>query len=96
MATRKREVDLGMWTRITKAFAIQKATEDSSHAPEIKAAWENMEAHLWRTLIDGWREAGESDRQIGAALGITGQAVNKRWPRRTPGAPGNEYSNGRV
>ena len=85
-----------MWTRISKAMAIQKATEDTLRPRQIRRRWQDGDDSLWRALIDGWREAGESDGQIGKALGITGQAVNKRWPRRTPGAPGNEYSDGRV
>ncbi len=31
--------------------------------------------------VDGWRSAGFSDARIGAELGVTKQAVQKRWPR---------------
>jgi hypothetical protein len=31
--------------------------------------------------VAGWRAAGFSDAQIGRELGVTKQAVQKRWPR---------------
>lgn len=31
-------------------------------------------------VIQGLRESGYNDKQIGEALGITQQAVSKRWP----------------
>lgn len=41
-------------------------------------------------VIEGMRTHGVTDRQIGDALGITQQAVSKRWPgnRRYVGAAG--------
>jgi hypothetical protein len=85
----------GMISRTSKAMALRLADEDSTQASYIRQMEDAID-HVWRVAVDGWRAAGESDGQIGAALGISSQAVNKRWPRRTPGAPGNEYSNGRV
>jgi len=35
----------------------------------------------FQVAVDGIREAGFSDGDIGNALGITKQAVQKRWPR---------------
>lgn len=35
----------------------------------------------WATLVARWRECGWNDADIGAALGISRQAVQQKWPR---------------
>jgi hypothetical protein len=40
----------------------------------------NEIARLETTAVYGMRSSGHTDRQIAEALGVTQQAVSKRWP----------------
>lgn len=42
----------------------------------------------WQIAVEGLRRSGYPDREIGAVLGTTRQAVEQRWPRATRGATG--------
>lgn len=43
-------------------------------------ALEDRVSELRRAVIYGLRDSGFTDKQIGEALGVTQQAVSKRWP----------------
>lgn len=69
--------------RMIRALGRRCATAD----PDTARLFVFLEGELADALGDavvGWRAAGISDAQIGRELGVTKQAVQQRWPRRTP------------
>src|ERR1044072_8353422 len=50
-------------------------------------SWEFIQAMraelrvLEARVVQGWRDSGWTDREIGEHIGVTQQAVQKRWPR---------------
>lgn len=66
--------------RLILSVGRRVATED----PESLAELVKLEQKLrqaWSTAVAGLRRSGATDREIGAALGVTRQAVEQRWPR---------------
>lgn len=59
----------------------QRCADDD---PDTLILLREIEAELeqaWRVAVEGMRAAGHSDRVIAGELGVTRQAVEKRWPR---------------
>jgi hypothetical protein len=53
--------------------------------PDSAAYLVRVQAELddaFATAVAGWRDSGFSDAWIGRELGVTKQAVQKRWPRQ--------------
>lgn len=69
--------------RMIRAIGKRVAGEDLDAIAQLQKV-DQARADAWRTAIDGLRE-NYSDEQIGRALGITRQAVQKRWPRLVAG-----------
>jgi hypothetical protein len=66
--------------RLIRSIGKRVATED----PDGLQILREMEAEVeraWATAIAGLRSVGYTDTMIGDELGITKQAVQKRWPR---------------
>ena len=61
----------------------QRLAQDDPEALEFIQQFEADIKAMWPVAVAGMRQAGFSDGEIGAAIGTTGQAVNKRWPRPT-------------
>lgn len=68
--------------RMIRAVGNRAAAEDVDSLEQLKQLDRAM-ADAWATAIAGLRR-NYSDPQIGQALGITRQAVEKRWPRERP------------
>lgn len=66
--------------RIIGAVGKRVATEDPEDL-EMLLALEDELAKAWRRAVDGLRQTGYTDGQIGEVLLITKQAVAQRWPR---------------
>jgi hypothetical protein len=66
--------------RLIRAVGKRVATED---APDLVLllALERAVEEAWETAVEGIRSTGTTDREIGRVLGVTRQAVEKRWPR---------------
>jgi DNA-binding NarL/FixJ family response regulator len=58
----------------------QDPTEWEPMDLEKLSLMEEMIAKVREKAVIGMRESGVTDKQIGEALGITQQAVSKRWP----------------
>jgi hypothetical protein len=69
--------------RIMRAVGKRIATEDPSDLEHLQTL-ETELAAIWAAAIAGQRASGFSDTEIGEALGVTKQAVQKRWPRDVP------------
>lgn len=66
--------------RLIRAIGQRVATED----PEDLALIVQLEQEVrqaFAVAVNGIRASGFTDREIGAALGTTRQAVEQRWPR---------------
>jgi len=66
--------------RIVLAVGKRVATEDPADLRYL-ALLEQRLNQAWDIAIDGLRTTGYTDGEIGSVLGITKQAVQKRWPR---------------
>lgn len=74
---------------------VAKAAERMIRAVGERVAMEDPEGILWLSrlsqacdqaaarAVEGLREGGHTDKDIGEALGMTRQAVQQRWPRTT-------------
>jgi hypothetical protein len=70
----------GAAARMVKRLGIRLSMEDPDYLVFLVALDEKLE-EAWRVAIAGQRGAKFTDREIGAQLGITRQAVEQRWPR---------------
>jgi hypothetical protein len=66
--------------RMVRALGRRLAQGDPADLLVVRDLQADLD-EVWREAIAGMRDAGFSDGEIGAVLGVTGQAVNKRWPR---------------
>jgi hypothetical protein len=66
--------------RLTRALAL-RLSEDDPSGLGLLAQLEADLAAAWREAIVGMRGSSFSDADIGAALGVSKQAVQQRWPR---------------
>lgn len=80
-ATTTRTLDdrLGGLRRFIRALARAPEEFELNHLRDLQDL-EFEIAKVRTTAVIGLRESGYSDREIGEALGITQQAVSKRWP----------------
>lgn len=79
ITTRTLDDRLGGIARFVRALDRNPEEWEPEHLlalRQIEAAIETVRS----TAIYGMREHGVTDKQIGEALGITQQAVSKRWP----------------
>jgi DNA-binding NarL/FixJ family response regulator len=70
----------GAIRRLIRSLGSRAAHEDTDALHNLR----DLEAELesaWKVAIAGLRRSGFSDTDIGTELGITKQAVQKRWPR---------------
>jgi hypothetical protein len=66
--------------RLIRAMGNRIANED----PESLLLLGELEREVrqaWSCAVEGIRRSGFTDREIGATLGTTRQAVEQRWPR---------------
>ena len=68
-------------SRLVRAIGRRVGQEDATSLESLVIV-ERALGDAWRDAVTELRRAGTSDREIGEALGVTQQAVNKRWPRR--------------
>lgn len=66
--------------RLIRALGKRAATADPNTGADLKMLEAEI-ASAWATAIVGWRRSGFTDADIGAALGVSKQAVQQRWPR---------------
>lgn len=66
--------------RMTRALGRRCAEGDPDSAVYLRLVGEQLERST-AEAVAGWRALGFSDAQIGRELGVTKQAVQKRWPR---------------
>lgn len=66
--------------RMIRALGVQIGNGDPSEA-RLLLMIEAEIASAWVTAVAGWRASGFTDADIGAALGVSKQAVQQRWPR---------------
>jgi hypothetical protein len=66
--------------RLIVSIGKRVATEDVDGLSSL-VLLEKAVRQAWRLAIEGLRHSGVSDRDIGAQLGITRQAIEQRWPR---------------
>ncbi len=68
--------------RLVRAVGRRVAQDDPDDLAELVEIGRAVDEAL-RVAVDGLRESGFTDAQIGAALGgVTRQAVSQRFPRR--------------
>lgn len=66
--------------RLITAVGKRLSDEDPEDLLQLRAIQDNLDA-VWAEAVAGIRRSGFSDRDIGDVLGVTKQAVQKRWPR---------------
>jgi len=66
--------------RIVRALGDRLADADPSDASLLMVVERELMG-AWARAVAGWRASGFSDSDIGEALDVTKQAVQKRWPR---------------
>lgn len=66
--------------RLIRSLGRRIAAGDLDGA-ELLLGLEAEVTAAWSAGVAGWRRTGYSDSEIGAALGVTKQAVQQRWPR---------------
>ena len=66
--------------RMLRALANRLQQEDPSDLQHLVALQAELDV-MWQTAVAGLRRSGFSDTDIGRELGVTKQAVQKRWPR---------------
>jgi hypothetical protein len=70
----------GAARRLIFSVGERVATEDPKDLVYLVALNDELRT-AWMTAVAGIRESGFTDREIGAALGMSRQAVEQRWPR---------------
>lgn len=66
--------------RMTRALGRRCAAGDPDSGALLRLVRDEL--HQAETdAVAGWRRLGFTDSQIGRELGVTKQAVQKRWPR---------------
>lgn len=66
--------------RLVRALGRRFAVGDPDTARYLSLIRDELE-DAYARAVAGWRTMGFSDSQIGRELGVTKQAVAKRWPR---------------
>lgn len=66
--------------RLVRVVGRRVAEQDPADLAALHLLDEALR-EAWATAIAGLRTTGASDAVIGEALGVTKQAVAKRWPR---------------
>ena len=66
--------------RFIRALGSRCATADPDSVRHLLALQREVE-HQLAYSVQAWRQAGFSDSKIGAELGVSKQAVQRRWPR---------------
>jgi len=66
--------------RLTLAIGKRAACGDPEDLAELTKVADAVQTAL-RTAVEGLRESGRSDAEIGRVLGVTKQAVAQRFPR---------------
>lgn len=66
--------------RMIRALGRRFAAGDPDTARYLRLIRDEL-LDVEREAVAGWRRVGFSDSDIGRELGITKQAVQKRWPR---------------
>ena len=66
--------------RLIRAIGKRCSTGDPDTASYLELLAGELDA-AYEVAVAGWRGAGFTDGQIGRELGVTKQAVQKRWPR---------------
>jgi hypothetical protein len=72
---------LGGVQRFIKVLADDPTEWEPGHLLAL-ARIDGLIDYVRSEAVKGMRESGITDKQIGEALGITQQAVSKRWPGR--------------
>jgi hypothetical protein len=72
--------------RMIRARGAAVAREDPEHLAQLAILQREVQDAL-RVAVEGQRSHGMTDGQIAAALGVTRQAVEARWPRRAKANP---------
>lgn len=71
--------------RMVRALGRRAERGDPDTASLLRMVGGELELATARAVA-GWRDAGFSDAAIGRELGVTKQAVQKRWPRQLTAA----------
>ena len=74
----------GAVKRLIRTLGKRIAEEDAPDLVLLQAVKAELDA-AFRTAIEGIRQSGFSDRDIGEALGKKRQAIQKKWPREPDG-----------
>lgn len=69
--------------RMIRALGRRLADEDPGQLVELIMLQGEVD-NAWRLAVAGQRDRGATDADIGRALGVTRQAVRKRWPAAGP------------
>ncbi|MGC2652118.1 MAG: hypothetical protein WA317_00625 [Mycobacterium sp.] len=67
-------------SRLVRAVGRRCAAGDPDSGVWLRMLRQEL-AEAESEAVAGWRDSGFSDSQIGRELGVTKQAVQKRWPR---------------
>ena len=83
-AKRRRPVEtmefLAMLRRMIRAAARRVGRADAEELAELLSIRDEMDEMIAKA-VSGLRSDGYTDGSIAEALGVTRQAVSKRWPR---------------
>jgi hypothetical protein len=74
--------------RLVTAIGKRTACGDPEDLAELIKVAETVQT-AFRVAVDGLRESGRSDAEIGNVLGVTKQAVAQRFPRNPSGTGGD-------
>lgn len=66
--------------RMTRALGRRCAETDPDSVRLLLMVQDELRESM-ALAVEGWRSTGATDGQIGREMGITRQAVQKRWPR---------------
>lgn len=69
---------LAMLGRVLKAAGRRLAEADEPELAAFAELYREFDAAM-QTAVDGWRRAGRSWTEIGAALGVSKQAAQQRY-----------------
>ena len=67
--------------RVIRAVGTDAAGMDPDQLRNLRRIRDELDV-VTAAAVASYRQAGFSDSQIGAELGVTKQAVQKRWPRQ--------------